>query len=80
MFFMKAFISGTVVSVYERDSKDREGKPIKISCADVYCGHEVFRLAKIDKSITVGKNLDKIPVNIYWNQYGTSVVYDNTAF
>lgn len=74
---MKAFVSGTVMAVYERNSKDREGKPVKIWCADVYAGHELFRLSKVDKALCAGKRLDKVPVSIYWSQYGLNVVYDD---
>lgn len=77
---MKAFISGTVMSVYTRDRKDRNGVPVTVYCADVYCGHEIVSVMKTPKGFPVGKKYDKIPVNIYWNQYGNSVVYDNSEF
>ena len=74
---MKAFISGTVMSVYSRQSKNRDGEPITIQVADVYSGHEVVKVNKVDKSIVAGKAYDKIPVSIYSNQYGLLVVFDN---
>lgn len=77
---MKAFISGTVMSVYTRDRKDRNGVPVTVYCADVYCGHEIVSVMKTPKDFPVGKKFDKIAVNIYWNQYGNSVVFDNSDF
>jgi hypothetical protein len=74
---MKAFISGMVVSVYNRVGRDKDGKSISIPMADLYCGHEIVKVAKVDESFVQGSLMEYIPVNVYSNQYGLSVVFDN---
>ena len=74
---MKAFISGMVVSVYNREGRDKNGKSISIPMADLYCGHEIVKVAKVDESFVQGTLMELIPVNIYSNQYGFSIVFDN---
>ena len=76
---MKAFISGMVVSVYNREGKDKDGKLISTPMADLYCGHEIVKVAKVDESFVQGTLMELIPVNIYSNQYGLSIVFDNKA-
>lgn len=74
---MKAFISGMIVSVYNREGKDKDGKSISIPMADLYCGHEIVKVAKVDESFVQGTLMEYVPVNVYSNQYGLSVVFDN---
>lgn len=76
---MKAFISGMVVSVYNREGKDKDGKAISVPMADLYCGHEIVKIAKVDESFVQGTLMELIPVNIYSNQFGLSTVFDNKA-
>lgn len=74
---MKAFISGMVVSVYNREGRNKDGKSISIPMADLYSGHEIVKVAKVDESFVQGTLMEYIPVNVYYNQYGLSVVFDN---
>lgn len=74
---MKAFISGMVVSVYNRSGKNRDGEETSIPMADLYCGHEIVKVAKVDETFVQGSLMEYIPVNVYSNQYGLSVVFDN---
>lgn len=76
---MKAFVSGMVVSVYNREGKDKDGKEVSIPMADLYCGHEIVKIAKVDESFVQGTLMELIPVNIYCNQFGLSTVFDNKA-
>lgn len=74
---MKAKISGMVVNVYNRLGKDRDGKEVSVPMADFYVGHEIVRVARVDDSFAAGVLMEDVPVNIYANQYGLSVVFDN---
>ena len=76
---MKAFISGMVVQVYNRESRDKNGKSVSIPMADLYCGHEIVKIAKVDESFVQGTFMELIPVNIYSNQFGLSIVFDIKA-
>ncbi len=74
---MKAKISGMVVNVYNRLGRDRDGKEVSVPMADFYIGHEIVRVARVDDSFAAGVLMEDVPVNIYANQYGLSVVFDN---
>lgn len=75
---MKAKISGMVVAVYNRDGRDRDGKAVVIPTADVYIGHEIIKVSRVDESFAAGVLVEDAPVNVYAGQYGLSVVYDNS--
>lgn len=76
---MQAKISGMVMSMYDRNGKDRNGQPVVIPMADMYVGHEIVKVARVNASFVVGKKLENVPVNIYSNQYGLSIVFDATV-
>lgn len=76
---MKAKISGMVITTYERDSKDRNGNPTRIAMADMYIDHAIVKIARVDASFQAGCMMTDVPVNIYSNDYGLSVVFDSTA-
>ena len=74
---MKAFISGMVVAVYNREAVNRDGMHSLVPMADIYCGHEILKVARVDESFVQGTLMEYVPVNIYFNQYGPSLVFDN---
>lgn len=71
---LSAKITGMVLDVYNRQSKDPSALPVSV--ADLYVGHEVVKVAKVDASFVKGTLMEDIPVNIYNGQYGLSVVYN----
>ena len=71
---LSAKITGMVLDVYNRQPKDSSASPVSV--ADLYVGHEVVKVAKVDASFVKGTLMEDIPVNIYNGQYGLSVVYN----
>ena len=66
-------VSGMVMDVYNRSSKNGDS----VAVADLYIGHEIFRIAKVDSSFVRGTLMEDIPVKVYNNQFGLSLVYDD---
>ena len=71
---LRAKITGLVLDVYNRQLKDPSAS--SVSVADLYVGHEVVKVSKVDASFVKGTLMEDIPVNIYNGQYGLSVVYN----
>ena len=76
---MKAKISGMVITTYTRESKDRDGRPTTVPMADMYIDHAIVKVARVDGSFQPGCAMTDVPVNLYVNSYGLSVVFDSTA-
>ena len=71
---LSAKISGMVLDVYNRQSKTPGAQSTPV--ADMYVGHEVVKVAKVDASFVKGEMMTDVPVNIYNGEYGLSVVYN----
>ena len=76
---LKAKIDGTVLAVYDRETRTQEGKYVVVHCVDLYVGHDLVKVSKLsdDVKVAVGEALVDFPVKVYNGQYGLSCVYDD---
>lgn len=76
---LKATVHGRVMDIYEKKYKAKDGSDKSVIVADLYVDRQIFQISKIPlKKYTVDE-LATVPVRIYNNQYGLSLLYDDAA-
>lgn len=76
---LKAVVSGRVMSIYEKKYTGKDGQQRSAIVADLYIDHQVYAVSKVPLSAYTPDQIATVPVCIYQNQYGLSLVYDDEA-
>lgn len=76
---LKATVSGRVMDIYEKKYTAKDGTEKSVIVADVYVGRQVFPVSKVPLSLYTVNEMATIPVRIYNNQYGISLMFDDEA-
>lgn len=76
---LKAVVTGRVMDVYEKKYKAKDGSDKFVIMADVYVGRQVYAVSKVPLTMYKPEQVATIPVKIYNNQYGLSLVFDADA-
>ena len=76
---LKAVITGRVMSIYEKKYKGKDGEQKSMISADLYIDHQVYAVSKVPLSAYTPDQIATVPVRIYQNQYGLSLIYDDEA-
>lgn len=76
---LKATVSGRVMDIYEKKYTAKDGTQRSAITAVVYIGRQTFEVAKVPLSLYTVNEMATIPVRIYNNQYGISLMFDDEA-
>ena len=76
---LKAKLTGRCMDVYKRQYKAKDGTDKEILVMDLYIGRQIYQVSRIpDMLYTPDELCVDVPVQIYQNQYGLSILYDDT--
>ena len=76
---LKAVVRGRVMDVYEKKYKAKDGSEKSVIVADLYVGRQVYPVSKVPLSRYTVDETATVPVLIYNNQYGLSLMFDAEA-